>query len=104
MAVKQLFPQLSDDASYLVGREIEPDNFECSACCCPICILYVESPKQLRARCASCGAAGGRISTDEHAYLARLAAETKWDSAIKEDEKTFGHWWSEVWLCMPRGH
>jgi hypothetical protein len=33
-----------------------------------------------------------------------IAAEDRWDRAINEYEKMFGHWWFDMWFCALRGH
>lgn len=99
-----LFPDLSSDVLYLLGKEAEPEGYECGACCCPLCTFYLETPRRLRWRCASCGAkADGWIAADD-SWLSRVAAHDRRDRAIDEYEREFGRWWFDMWFCAPRGH
>lgn len=85
--IEALFPQLSDDARYLLGRKIQLDKWDCGECGCPLCILYLEDPRRMRIRCASCGVKAGWIAADDHAEVRHIAAEDRWNRAINCCEK-----------------
>lgn len=101
--VKKLFPELSEDAEYLLGKVIE--LYECEECCCPLSEIYLKSPGILAARCAS-----AKCGKFEHSFSAhdpeipQIAAKSRWDLAVEEQERRQGRWWHEVWFCAPRGH
>jgi hypothetical protein len=97
--IETLFPQLSDDARYLLGREIQPNNWDCDECGCPVCILYLERPRRMRIRCACCGVKAGWVAADNHAVVHRIAAEDRWDRAINRCEKELGSWWFDTWFA-----
>lgn len=102
--LKFLFSKMPEAVQWLLGKEVEPEHFECNKCCCPVCVFFYAKPDYLGARCASCGAKTRVMWRVDNSRLEQIAVEARWNKAIKDYEREFGHWWFDMWFCAPRGH
>lgn len=102
--MKLLPSPMSSAALWLIGKEAEPADYACEACCCPICVFFYTHLGRLGVRCASCGARSAVSLAADDPDLDQIAAEARWSHAIKVCKQQFGVGWFETWVrTAPRG-
>lgn len=100
---ERLFPHLSDDIEYLIGRDVEPDGWECDKCGCPIARFFLAKPGELGLRCPDvrCGAIDTNIRGVPRRFsvgadrqeLEWVAQQDRWSCAMHAMERRLGSWW-----------